>query len=134
MVAYRNSNGMTLTGAGEPEKVRSEMVSAGFFELMGVTLVAGRTFTADEDRLGAAPVVMISEGLWKRKFASNPYVVGQVITLDGQPRTIIGIVPASFRFDSGTSIRPRLTPPSANITSLSSAIVPRPGERTPLRV
>jgi predicted permease len=100
MVAYRNSNGMTLTGAGEPEKVRSEMVSAGFFELMGVKLVSGRTFTADEDRLGAAPVVMISEGLWKRKFASNPHVVGQVITLNGQPRTIIGIVPASFRFDT----------------------------------
>jgi predicted permease len=98
MVAYRNSNGMTLTGSGEPEKVKSEMVSAGFFELMGVKLVSGRAFTADEDRLGAAPVVMISEGLWKRKFASNPRIVGQVITLDGQPRTIIGIVPASFRF------------------------------------
>ena len=66
MVAYRNSGGMTLTGSGEPENVKSEMVSAGFFELMGVKPVLGRAFTADEDRLGAAPTVMISEGLWKQ--------------------------------------------------------------------
>jgi predicted permease len=99
MVAYRNSNGMTLTGAGEPENVRSEMVSAGFFELLGVKLTLGRAFTADEDRLGAAPVVMISEGLWKRKFGSNPNILGQAITLDGQPRTIIGIVPSSFQLN-----------------------------------
>jgi predicted permease len=99
MVAYRNSGGMTLTGSGEPENVKSEMVSAGFFELMGVKPVLGRAFTADEDRLGAAPTVMISEGLWKRKFGSSRNIVGQAITLDGQPRTIIGIVPASFLFE-----------------------------------
>jgi predicted permease len=99
MAAYRNANGMTLTGAGEAENVKAEMVSAGFFELLGVSPIAGRTFTADEDRLGANPTVMISEGLWKRKFASNPHIVGQVIVLNGVPRTIIGIIPASFRLD-----------------------------------
>ena len=57
----------------------------------------GRTFTADEDRLGANPTVMISEGLWKRKFASNPNILGQAIILDGRPRTIIGVVPGSFQ-------------------------------------
>ncbi len=97
MAAYRNNGGMTLTGSGEPENVKSEMVSAGFFELLGVNPSAGRTFTADEDRLGANPTVMISEGLWKRKFASNSHIVGQAIVLDGVPRTIIGIIPASFR-------------------------------------
>ena len=100
MAAYRNADGMTLTGAGEAENVKGEMVSAGFFEIAwGKLAVAGRTFTADEDRLGANPTVMISEGLWKRKFASNPHIVGQVIVLDGVPRTIIGIVPASFRLE-----------------------------------
>jgi len=99
MAAYRNANGMTLTGAGEAENLKAEMVSAGFFELLGVSPIAGRTFTADEDRLGANPTVMISEGLWKRKFASNPHIVGQVIILNGVPRTIIGIIPASFRLD-----------------------------------
>ena len=97
MAAYRNAGGMTLTGAGEAENLKGEMVSAGFFELLGIKPVAGRTFTADEDRLGANPTVMISEGLWKRKFASNHHIVGQAITLDGVPRTIIGIIPASFQ-------------------------------------
>lgn len=99
MAAYRNADGMTLTGAGEAENVKAEMVSAGFFELLGISPIAGRTFTADEDRLGANPTVMISEGLWKRKFASNPHIVGQVIVLNGVPRTIVGIIPASFRLD-----------------------------------
>ena len=98
MAAYRNAGGMTLTGSGEAENVKGEMVSAGFFEMLGVDAASlGRTFSADEDRLGANPTVMISEGLWKRKFASNPHIVGQAITLDGKPRTIIGIVPASFQ-------------------------------------
>jgi predicted permease len=99
MAAYRNAGGMTLTGSGEAENVKGEMVSAGFFELVGVAPLAGRTFSADEDRLGANPTVMISEGLWKRKYASNPHIVGQAITLDGRPRTIIGIIPASFQLE-----------------------------------
>ena len=96
MVAYRWGNA-TLTGSGEPENLTGQMVSAGFFEMLGVTPMLGRTFTADEDRLGANPTVMISEGLWKRKFASNPRILGQAIVLDGRPRTIIGIIPASFQ-------------------------------------
>lgn len=97
MAAYRNAGGMTLTGSGVAENVKGEMVSAGFFEILGVKPLLGRTFSSDEDRLGANPTVMISEGLWKRKFASNPHIVGQAITLDGIPRTIIGVIPASFQ-------------------------------------
>ncbi len=96
MAAYRWGNA-TLTGSGEPENLTGQMVSSGFFEILGVKPMLGRTFTADEDRLGANPTVMISEGLWKRKFASNPQVLGQAIVLDGRPRTIIGIIPASFQ-------------------------------------
>ncbi len=96
MAAYRYGDAK-LTGAGEPENVRGRMVSAGFFEILGVKPLLGRTFTADEDWLGANPTVMISEGLWKRKFASNPHIVGQVVTLDGILRTSIGVIPASFQ-------------------------------------
>jgi len=96
MAAFRNGDAK-LTGAGEPENLSGRMVSAGFFEMLGVKPLLGRTFTADEDRLGANPTVMISEGLWKRKFASNPNILGQAIVLDGRPRTIIGVVPASFQ-------------------------------------
>jgi putative ABC transport system permease protein len=97
MAAYREMGGVTLSSSGEPESVMGQMVSAGFFEILGIKPVLGRTFTADEDRLGANPTVMIGEGLWKRKFASDPRVVGKTVILDGQGRTIIGIVPASFR-------------------------------------
>ena len=97
MAAYRGMGGVTLSGGGEPESVMGEMVSAGFFEILGIRPVLGRTFTEDEDRLGANPTVMIGEGLWERKFASDPRVVGKTIILDGQGRTVIGIIPASFR-------------------------------------
>ncbi len=95
--AYREMGGVTLSGSGEPEVVIGQMVSAGFFEILGIRPVLGRTFATDEDRLGASPTVMIGEGLWKRKFASDPSVVGKTIILDGQGRTVIGIIPASFR-------------------------------------
>jgi predicted permease len=98
MAAYRGAGGLTLTGAGEAESLRGEMVSAGFFEILGVNPLMGRTFTPEEDRLGANPTVMITEGLWKRKFSSNPHIVGQTIILDGVGRTIIGVLPASFHF------------------------------------
>ena len=97
MAAYREMGGVTLSGNGEPEVVIGQMVSAGFFEILGVKPVLGRTFTSDEDRLGANPTVVIGEGLWKRKFASDPHVLGKTIILDGRGRTVIGIVPASFR-------------------------------------
>ena len=96
MAAYRN-HGFTLTGSGEAENLNGDMVSAGFFEIVGVNPIMGRTFKPDEDQLGANPTVMISEGLWKRKFGSNPHIVGQTIILDGVGRTIIGVMPASFR-------------------------------------
>jgi predicted permease len=96
MAAYRYGNAK-LTGSGEPENLSGRMVSAGFFEILGVKPLLGRTFAAEEDQLGANPTVMISDGLWKRKFASNPNVIGQAIVLDGVPHTIIGIIPASFQ-------------------------------------
>ncbi len=96
MAAYRYGDAK-LTGAGEPENLSGRMVSAGFFEILGVKPLLGRSFSADEDRLGANPTVMISEGLWKRKFASNPHILGQAIVLDGIPRTIIGVIPSSFQ-------------------------------------
>ncbi len=97
MAAYRSSD-FTLTGSGEAENLTGQMVSAGFFEILDVNPIMGRTFARDEDRLGANPTVMISEGLWKRKFGSNPHIVGQSIILDGVSRTIIGVIPASFHF------------------------------------
>ncbi len=95
MAAFRQDD-FNLTGTGEAEHIRGEMVSADFFATLGVKLVAGRFFTPDEDRIGGAPVALISAGLWTRKFGAAPNLVGQRITLNGTDYTIIGVVPAGF--------------------------------------
>ncbi|HXN29881.1 MAG TPA: ABC transporter permease [Candidatus Acidoferrales bacterium] len=96
MAAFRQDD-FNLTGAGEAEHIRGEMVSADFFATLGVRLAQGRCFTADEDRVGGAPVVLISAGLWTRKFGTSASVLGQRIALNGTDYTIIGVLPASFR-------------------------------------
>ena len=95
MAAYR-STGFNLSGNGEPERLHGEMISAGFFEILGVNPIMGRTFIADEDRLGANPTAMITEGLWQRKFGGRKDIIGQRMVLDEVGRTIIGVVPSSF--------------------------------------
>src|SRR6185437_2777098 len=95
MAAYR-STGFNLSGNGEPERLHGEMISAGFFEILGVNPLLGRTFSQDEDRLGANPTVMITEGLWKRKYGARKDIIGQRMILDDEVRTIVGVVPSSF--------------------------------------
>jgi predicted permease len=99
IVAYRNDD-FSITGSGEAERVRVGMVSAGFFEMLGVIPTRGRLFTADEDRKGIAPVALISTGLWQRKFGSAPDIVGKRITMNGGGYTVIGVIPASFHLES----------------------------------
>ena len=96
MAAYRHTDG-SITGVGQPENVQAECVSANFFPILGVNPILGRNFTSEEDRRGASPTALISEGLWKRKFASDRNVIGQRLIVAGQPRTIIGVIPASFQ-------------------------------------
>lgn len=89
----------TLTGEGEPERVTSARVSAGFFETLGVQPVAGgRTFHADEEQDGRNGVVVVSYGLWQSRFGSDPKLVGKTLALNGQNATIIGIMPPNFQF------------------------------------
>jgi predicted permease len=95
IAAYRGT-GFNLTGEGEPENLRGEWVSAGFFEILGVMPLKGRTFTPDEDRLGANPTVMITEALWKHKFGSDPNIIGRRLILNDVGRTVIGVLPSSF--------------------------------------
>jgi predicted permease len=99
IAAYR-SDDFSITGSGEAERVRVGMVSAGFFEILGVHPTRGRLFTADEDRLGTAPVALITAGLWQRKFGFEPEIVGKRITMNGNGYTVIGVVPGSFQLES----------------------------------
>ncbi|MFZ0820820.1 MAG: ABC transporter permease [Candidatus Acidiferrales bacterium] len=93
--AWRNYD-LFLTGAGEGERVRAYMVSVGFFPALGVQPTMGRVFHAEEDRIGGAPVAIISEGLWERKFGSARDIIGKSITLTGTSYEVVGVVPASF--------------------------------------
>lgn len=86
----------SLTGTGEAEQLRAELLSSDYFSLLGVKPVIGRMFAPGEDEVGAAPVALISAELWKRKFGSSPEVVGRTITLDGGSFTIVGVIPADF--------------------------------------
>ena len=88
----------TLTGNIEPERVQAYRVSPGFFELLGVTPAQGRTFTPDEEQPGNDRRVIIGDGLWKRRFAADPAVVGRQVLLDQESYTVIGIAPPRFEF------------------------------------
>ncbi|HKF58722.1 MAG TPA: ABC transporter permease, partial [Blastocatellia bacterium] len=93
MAAYFDGS-FTLTGVDEPERISGEWVSAGYFELLGVAPIQGRTILADEDRVGnAATVALISEGLWKRRFGSAPGILGEQLHLNDRLFTVIGIMP-----------------------------------------
>jgi len=85
-----------LTGRGDAKRVQAEFVSADFFPLLGVHPILGRTFTPAEEQAGAGPVALISERLWRQKFAAAADVLGQTVTLDGRDYTIVGVIPASF--------------------------------------
>jgi len=97
-MAALNWRNYALTDEGEPEKVEAQGVTANFFSLLGVKPLLGRSFTADEDKEGADRVALISYGLWQRRFGGDPALVGKEILLDGQKRTVLGVMPAGFQF------------------------------------
>jgi predicted permease len=95
MVAVRYL-GSDLTSPGTPEHVDGNQISEGFFSALGVKLTLGREFSPEEDRPNGAPAVIISNHLWKNRFAGNPNTLGTTITLDGVGYTIIGVLPSEF--------------------------------------
>src|SRR5262245_2722648 len=89
---------LSLSGSGEPEQLFAQIVSGNYFDVLGPPLAAGRTFRPDEDQqLGAHPVVVLSHGLWVRRFAADPGIVGKALTLNGQRFTVIGVTAQGFR-------------------------------------
>ena len=95
LAAYRPLN-VTITGGDQPERVPAKMLTAGLLPMLGVTPTLGRPFTRDDDRPGAAPVVLISQGLWARRYHSAASAVGATMIADNVPRTVVGVLPASF--------------------------------------
>lgn len=97
-MAISRSYAFSLTGVGEAVQLNGEFVASDFFSILGVKPILGRNFAPGEDEIGGAPAALINEGLWQRKFASAPDIIGKGITLDGRSYTIIGVIPASFHF------------------------------------
>ncbi len=105
------SNSVVLIGPdGTPEQVTTQMVTARFFELLGVTPIAGRTFVPS-DAVSPSTVV-IAEGFWRRRFGADPALVGRSIVIAGRPQTVIGIVPDRFRVVPATISNAGSEPPS----------------------
>src|SRR5580693_2001394 len=98
MAMYRNLDYSFIGTAEAGERLTGYQISADFFSTLGVAPIVGRTFRADDDRLSAAPVVILGGGLWKRKFGSSLDVVGKSIVLNGTSYIVVGVIPAGFTF------------------------------------
>ncbi len=98
-LAIARKYAFSLTGAGDAEQVTGEFISSDFFYVLGVKPIIGRSFTHDEEPVGAGPVALISAGLWQRKFGSTADILGKNITLDGKGYTIVGVIPADLHLD-----------------------------------
>lgn len=97
-VAATRDWGVTVGEAGAPERMDASFVTPSFFRLLGVHAVLGRTFTDDEGVYGKNNVVVISDGLWRQRFGADPAVIGRTLRVDTTPHTIIGVMPAGFRY------------------------------------
>jgi putative ABC transport system permease protein len=97
-IAIYQEGSYSLVGAGDPEQIPGARISQGLFETLGVPPKLGRSFTAEEDRPETNNTVLISDSLWQRRFGSAETVIGQSLTVNGKARTIIGVMPAGFKF------------------------------------
>jgi putative ABC transport system permease protein len=97
-IAAAFDSSYNLAGAGEPERIQGQNVSASLFPLLGVEAALGRTFLPEEDRAGGGRVAIISYGLWQRRFGEDPRILGQPLTLDGEQVVVVGVLPRGFQF------------------------------------
>jgi putative ABC transport system permease protein len=97
-IAAHTSTGLTLTGTAEAEQLLGRLVTANMFSLLGVPAQLGRPFVAEDGEPGRPRVILLSYALWQRKFAGSPAIVGHALSLNGSSYTVIGVMPATFRF------------------------------------
>ena len=126
---------VNLTGEGEPERLQGMSVTPNLFQTLGARASAGRTFTAEEGAPGNNKVVVLSDGFWRRRFAGLP-VVGKVVTLNGEPYNVVGVMPPGFQLGrefggqapelwSPIAFTPQQLDPTTGLTSEYLAVVAR---------
>ena len=98
LAAYTGGGAIMSGGGGEPERVFAPSASANFFQVLGVEPILGRTFQPGEDKQGGPRVVVLTYGMWQRRFGGDPNIVGQALTINGDSYTVIGVLPAKFQF------------------------------------
>ena len=125
MAAYVDST-VNFTGDGRPEQVYGGYVSREFFRVLGITPKLGRDFLPEEDKSDSRQVMLVSHGLWQRRYGADPNVVGKSVEAGGQPTTIVGVMPADFRFPGMkaqvwvlTTIRPGSTRRGRYLTGIA---------------
>jgi putative ABC transport system permease protein len=119
---------VNLSEGDSPERVTAVRATAGFFQVLGATPVLGRFYSGEEDRPGGAAVVVLSEGLWRRRYGSDPAVIGRVVTLDGQATEVIGVMPAALVYPNPQVqlwVPMRFDPASVLPASTSHSIIAR---------
>ena len=120
MGAYSTTD-LALSTGGEPERLRGTTVTPGFFEALGVAPATGRVFETGEFAEGRDRVVVLSHGVWRRRFGSDPALVGKTVRLEGEPYRVVGVMPRSFRFpEEGPDAWVPLTLP-ANVSTQRGA-------------
>ena len=113
----------TLTGNGEPEQVSGNRITPALIRMLGVVPIAGRTFYDSEESPAAAPVVMLGENFWKRRFGSDRSIIGRTIDLNDVPTTVVGIAPNSLNLLSGSELYTPLTIDPAKEIRLNHLII-----------
>ncbi|MDQ3687468.1 MAG: ABC transporter permease [Acidobacteriota bacterium] len=115
-IAAYDDRSFALTGGGEPEQLSGGIVSHNTFEILGVTPMLGRTFRPEEDGPDQSDVVILSHGLWERRFGANSGIIGQKIVVNNRARTVIGVMPLGFKFPETAELWIPLTPEVKNWT------------------
>lgn len=112
----------TLTGVGVPERIPGMGVSANFFSVLGVDLIDGRSFSSEEDHSNGPRAAILSYELWQSRYAGNPKILGQPIMLDNKDYSIVGVLPASFKFPAAGK-QPQIFVPLAAPESASTEVL-----------
>ena len=100
VAGYTTDTEFNLTGRGEAARLMGSSVSANLFHVLGVEAEAGRVLASDEGQPGRDRIVVLSDALWRRKFGADPAVIGHMVSIDGEEREVVGVMPAAFEFPS----------------------------------
>src|SRR5258707_721693 len=121
---HKESRNLSGVPGREPERISCASVTRNFFNIVGLPPEIGRTFGEDEDKVGAPPVVVISDRLWQRAFNRDPKILGQAITLHDQSYTVIGVMPRQVTSPQDTDVWLSMMRPSNNTVWMSGRIHP----------